>query len=122
MFPVTGMKRCAVSLRMRFLIHDFPFFRIGSSKQAFRGPALKDGIEERTIEIAQYIVEHEATVRSAAHAFGLSKSTVHKDMEERLKHLHPSLFSQVRAVLSHNKAVRHLRGGEATRRKYRANC
>ena len=82
---------------------------------------MKDGIEERTIEIAQYIVDHGATIRSAAYAFGLSKSTVHKDMEERLKNLHPSLYGQVRRVLSHNKAVRHLRGGEATRRKYRAN-
>lgn len=83
---------------------------------------MKDDIEDRTIEIAQYIAEHGATVRSAARAFGLSKSTVHKDMEERLKHLHPALFQQVRAVLIHNKAVRHLRGGEATRRKYRAGC
>ena len=86
------------------------------------GMKVKDYLEERTIRIAEYIVETGATVRKAAHTFGLSKSTVHKDMEERLKHLHPSLFSQVRAVLSHNKAVRHLRGGEATRRKYRANC
>jgi len=80
---------------------------------------LKDDIEERTIQIAQYIVDKSATVRGAAQAFGLSKSTVHKDMEERLKHLNPCLFAQVRQVLCHNKAVRHLRGGEATRRKYR---
>ena len=81
---------------------------------------MKDNIEERTIDIAQYIVDKGATVRGAAHAFGLSKSTVHKDMEERLKQLRPELYGQVRRVLSHNKAVRHLRGGEATRRKYRA--
>ena len=83
---------------------------------------MKDGIEERTIEIAQYIVEHGATVRRTAQVFGLSKSTVHKDMEARLRHLHPVLFQQVRAVLMHNKAVRHLRGGEATRKKYRVSC
>ena len=79
---------------------------------------MKDDIEQRTIRIAQYIADKNATVRGAAGAFGLSKSTVHKDMEERLKHLNPVLYTQVRAVLSHNKAVRHLRGGEATRQKY----
>jgi len=81
---------------------------------------LKDYIEERTILIAEYIVENRATIRRAAQAFGLSKSTIHKDLEERLRLISPSLFTEVRKVLSHNKAVRHLRGGEATRLKYSA--
>ena len=79
---------------------------------------MKDYLEERTLRIAKHIAEKNATVRSAACAFGLSKSTVHKDMEERLKQIDPDLFLRVRQVLSHNKSVRHLRGGEATRRKY----
>ena len=74
--------------------------------------------EERTILAAEYIIENKATVRSAAKKFGVSKSTVHKDMEERLKQIDPDLFLRVRQVLSYNKSVRHLRGGEATRRKY----
>lgn len=80
---------------------------------------MKDYLEERTIRIAEYIVEAKATVRKAAHVFGLSKSTVHKDMEERLRQISPKLFAEVRQVLIHNKAVRHIRGGEATRQKYR---
>jgi len=83
---------------------------------------LKDYLEERTLQIAAYIVEKHATVRSAAQAFGLSKSTIHKDMEIRLVQIDRNLFDQVRAVLAHNKAVRHLRGGEATRRKYRSQA
>lgn len=79
---------------------------------------MKDDLKERTLQIARYIAEQRATVRSAAAVFGLSKSTVHKDMEERLKHIDTNLFEQVCEVLRHNKAVRHLRGGEATRRKY----
>ena len=81
---------------------------------------MKDYLEERTVLIAKHIAEKNATVRAAASAFGLSKSTVHKDMEERLRHIDPELFERVRQVLRHNKSVRHLRGGEATRRKYSA--
>ncbi len=80
---------------------------------------MKDDLEQRTLRIARHIIGTNATVRAAAKAFGLSKSTVHKDMEERLKRLDPALFQQVRRVLAHNKAVRHLRGGEATRQKYK---
>jgi len=65
-----------------------------------------------------YILEHRATVRSAAKHFGISKSTVHKDVAERLRRVSPALWAQVRAVLLENKAQRHLRGGEATRQKY----
>ncbi|MBR5546559.1 MAG: sporulation transcriptional regulator SpoIIID [Clostridia bacterium] len=80
---------------------------------------MKDAIELRTCDLAQYIIKHRATVRAAAAQFGISKSTVHKDVRERLKQIDPDLYAHVSLVLSYNKAVRHLRGGEATRRKYR---
>lgn len=75
--------------------------------------------EEREVQLARYIIDHRATVRQAAGVFGLSKSTVHKDVTERLRHIHPGLFEEVREILEENKAQRHLRGGEATRRKYK---
>ena len=74
--------------------------------------------EQRAVQLAEYIVERGATVRAAAAAFGCSKSTVHKDVSVRLVRVSPGLSAQVRAVLARNKAERHLRGGEATRRKY----
>ncbi len=80
---------------------------------------MKGSIEERAVALALYIIEHGATVRAASAAFGVSKSTVHKDLTERLPHIRPALFTQVRQVLDENKAQRHLRGGEATRRKFR---
>lgn len=76
-------------------------------------------IEERARDLAVYIVENKATVRAAAKQFGISKSTVHKDLTERLKTVDPTLFKQVRELLDINKAERHLRGGMATRRKYK---
>lgn len=76
-------------------------------------------IEERACDLAAYIVENKATVRAAAAKFGVSKSTVHKDITERLRRVQPALYSQVRALLDRNKAERHIRGGLATRRKYR---
>ena len=75
-------------------------------------------IDERARDLAVYILEHRATVRSAAKHFGISKSTVHKDVAERLRRVSPALWAQVRSVLQENKAQRHLRGGEATRQKY----
>jgi putative DeoR family transcriptional regulator (stage III sporulation protein D) len=66
-----------------------------------------------------YIVEHNATVRAAAKEFGISKSTVHKDMTDRLQHIDRGLYGQVQAVLQKNKAERHIRGGDATRQKYK---
>ncbi len=75
-------------------------------------------IEERCIRIGQYIADTGATVREAARHFGVSKSSVHKDMDERLPRVSVTLAGQVKQVLSYNKSVRHLRGGEATRRKY----
>ncbi len=76
-------------------------------------------IEERACDLAAYIIENKATVRTAAAEFGVSKSTVHKDVTERLRRVQPALYAQVRALLDRNKAERHIRGGLATRRKYR---
>ena len=75
-------------------------------------------IDARARDLAVYILEHRATVRGAAKHFGVSKSTVHKDVTERLRRVSPALWAQVREILLENKAQRHLRGGEATRQKY----
>ena len=80
---------------------------------------LYTNIEERACDLAVYIIENRATVRSAATQFGISKSTVHKDLTERLPRLDPALYKQVRQLLDINKAERHIRGGMATRRKYK---
>ena len=79
---------------------------------------LNQAIEKRVIRLAEYIACHGATVRQTARVFGISKSTVHKDMETRLKCLSPALYAQVKEVFRRNKAERHLRGGEATRMRY----
>lgn len=79
---------------------------------------MKGDPERRAVLLGEYIVQHSATVRSTAAVFGLSKSTVHKDVSARLRTVSPGLFIQVQAVLARNKAERHLRGGAATRRKY----
>ena len=79
---------------------------------------MKSYIEERAIEIAKYIIEHNATVRQTAKEFGISKSTVHKDCTDRLQQINPSLARAVRTVLDVNKQERHIRGGMATREKY----
>ncbi len=75
-------------------------------------------IEERATQLAQYIIDSKDTVRGAAKKFGISKSTVHKDVSERLKKINPSLAHEVRKVLDENKAERHIRGGMATKLKY----
>lgn len=75
-------------------------------------------IAERCTSLGKWIIENRGTVRSAAERFGVSKSTVHKDVTERLKEIDRPLYLHVRAVLDVNKAERHLRGGDATRRKY----
>lgn len=80
---------------------------------------LKGYIEERAVELAEYIVNRKATVRAAAKKFGVSKSTVHKDITERLAKVNPLLAKQARAILEENKAERHIRGGQATRMKYK---
>lgn len=79
---------------------------------------MKDYIAQRAVEIANYIIENNATVRQTAKKFGISKSTVHKDVTERLIQVNPSLASAARKVLDLNKSERHIRGGLATREKY----
>lgn len=79
---------------------------------------MRDYIEERAIEIATYIIEKNATVRQTARQFGISKSTVHKDVTERLLQINPVLAGRARQVLDINKQERHIRGGMATREKY----
>ena len=79
---------------------------------------MKDYIEERVLELAQYIIDTKSTVRAAAKKFRVSKSTVHKDVTERLLEINPGLASEVKDVLENNKAERHLRGGMATKEKY----
>ncbi len=73
---------------------------------------------ERCEILAEYVIENGATVRSAARYFGISKSTVHKDVSQKLKYINPVLYENVKEILCINKAERHLRGGEATRQKY----
>ncbi len=80
---------------------------------------MKGAVEERAIELGEYIIENNATVRAAAGKFHISKSTVHKDVSDRLRVLNPQLYIRVRKVLEVNKAQRHIRGGLATREKYR---
>ena len=75
-------------------------------------------IEERAINLAHYIIDSKDTVRGAAKKFGVSKSTVHKDVSERLQKISPCLAAEVRSILDENKAERHIRGGMATKLKY----
>jgi len=79
---------------------------------------VRTSLEDRARDLAVYMIENRATVRAAAAQFGVSKSTVHKDLTERLPRLNPALFHQVKALLDQNKAERHIRGGLATKRKY----
>lgn len=80
---------------------------------------MSDTIEQRACELAVYIIENRATVRSAASHFGISKSTVHKDLQQRLPKCNKRLYLQVREILDLNKQERHIRGGMATRQKYK---
>lgn len=79
---------------------------------------MKEYIEERAVEAARYIIEQKATVRQAAKKMGISKSTVHKDVTERLLYINPALAAQTRKILDVNKSERHIRGGLATKEKY----
>ena len=80
---------------------------------------MRDNLQQRACDLAVYIIDNQSTVRGAAREFGISKSTVHKDLSERLPHYNRSLYQQVKVVLEQNKAERHIRGGLATREKYR---
>lgn len=82
------------------------------------GLYVKGVVEERAAMLGEYIIKSQATVRKAAKVFGISKSTVHKDVSERLKYINPKLYREVKTVLETNKAQRHIRGGLATKRKY----
>lgn len=79
---------------------------------------MNDSVEERAATLGAYIAENNATVRQAAQKFGVSKSTVHKDVSQRLKKVNPALYHQVREILDINKSERHIRGGMATKKKY----
>ena len=79
---------------------------------------MRDDLERRARELAVYLIERRTTIRDAAKHFSVSKSTVHKDLSERLKEIDHSLYVQVKEILEQNKAERHLRGGDATKRKY----
>lgn len=81
---------------------------------------MKDYIEKRAVEIANYIINEGATVRQTARIFGVSKSTVHKDVTERLPKINPLVANQVKDILDANKAERHIRGGKATKMKYKS--
>lgn len=80
---------------------------------------MNDNMEDRACRLAEYIIENRATIRSAAKKFGVSKSTVHKDLSERLEQFNRPLYLSVKEILDINKAERHIRGGIATRNKYR---
>ena len=82
---------------------------------------MRDNMEKRACELAMYIIENRTTIRAAARYFGVSKSTVHKDLTERLEQCNHGLYLQVRQILEINKAERHIRGGIATRMKYKGS-
>ena len=82
---------------------------------------MTDAVDIRAVELGEYIVKKRATVRSAAKAFSVSKSTVHMDVTKRLKNIEPDLYADVRKVLEINKAQRHIRGGLATKEKYKGS-
>ena len=79
---------------------------------------MTEDIDKRACELAVYMIESSATVRQTAHKFSISKSTVHKDLQTRLPYCNPTLYTQVRIILDRNKEERHIRGGQATKRKY----
>ncbi|MEE3333508.1 MAG: sporulation transcriptional regulator SpoIIID [Ruminococcus sp.] len=79
---------------------------------------MKGIVEQRAAMLGEYIIESKSTVRSAAKKFGISKSTVHKDVSQRLRNINPTLYKEVREILNTNKNERHIRGGIATRNKY----
>lgn len=81
---------------------------------------MKDYIEERVLEVANYIIRSKATIRKTAKVFGVSKSTIHKDMTERLPKINPQIADEAKHILDYNKAERHIRGGKATKLKYKA--
>ena len=96
-------------------LHAYTWKQLGIGSGCF----VKWNMEERACNLAVYMIENRATVRAAASKFGISKSTVHKDLQDRLPQFNRSLYLQVKAILDENKAQRHIRGGMATRKKYK---
>ncbi|MBP8639865.1 MAG: sporulation transcriptional regulator SpoIIID [Oscillospiraceae bacterium] len=82
---------------------------------------MRENIEERACELGNYIIENKSTVRATAKKFGISKSTVHKDLTERLYYSNRALYNEVKLLLEYNKSQRHIRGGIATRKKYKGD-
>lgn len=82
---------------------------------------MKDYIEERVLEVAKYIIDTRATIRRTAKLFGVSKSTIHKDITERLPKINPQIANEAKDILDFNKAERHIRGGKATKLKYKTD-
>lgn len=80
---------------------------------------MKDYIEERVLDVANYIIDSKATIRKTAKVFGVSKSTIHKDMTERLPKINPTIAQEAKNILDLNKSERHIRGGKATKLKYK---
>ena len=97
--------------------------QISRTKPTTEVSRLKDKhfLEDRSVELAEYLISQKATVRSTAKKFGVSKSTVHKDITERLRKVNPQLYKQVAEILQINKEERHIRGGMATKRKYESH-
>ncbi|ADL52733.1 sporulation transcriptional regulator SpoIIID [Clostridium cellulovorans] len=81
---------------------------------------MKDYIEDRVLDVAKYIITSKATIRKTAKVFGVSKSTIHKDMTERLPQINPQIAEEAKIILDLNKSERHIRGGKATKLKYKA--
>lgn len=82
---------------------------------------MKDYIEERVLEVAKYIIDTRATIRKTAKLYGVSKSTIHKDITERLPKINPQIANEAKEILDFNKAERHIRGGKATKLKYKTD-
>jgi len=101
---------------MEYAVHPLIYF---SRLKLWGGEGVHDYIKERTLKIGEYIVETRNTVRTIAREFGVSKSTVHKDLTERLPEINPDLANRVKEILEYHKSIRHLRGGEATKEKYK---
>lgn len=103
-----------------FAVYPSRFPHIHVPSKHMRGVvSIKENLEQRAEELALYLIENRTTVRAAAKKYGVSKSTVHKDLSERLPLYNRPLWLQVKEILEENKAQRHIRGGMATRRKYR---
>lgn len=104
--------------RTKGITYFSPWFHIYTTAYFNEVVAVKWNVDERCIQLARYICETGSTVRAAAKRFGVSKSTVHKDVTTRLKELNKSLYEKTASILKRNKEERHIRGGAATRAKY----